>query len=321
MSTEFTNYALFGDATFELTDALTLLFGLRYTDDEVSYKHNRRNNDEFGRRGVGVRQAALDTDFSGSTDENNLSGKIGAQLSLDDNSMIYATYSTGYKGPAFNVFYNMSVDDTNPIEAETSDSVEIGYKYTGEDIFLALALYETKIDDFQANDFDASDGVTTTGFTNGGDVETKGAEIDFQWQASDNLKLIGGVAISNAETTLGDDLPFAPDSKYSVSGEYTIPVSDGSSWAINTAVVHTDEQLSGNIGQNEQTNPEVLLPDYTVVNASVTYNAPEDRYSASLIAKNLTDETYATTYSGDGFRYQIPRDAERYFGVNFRFNF
>ena len=67
MSTEFTNYAVFGDASWNLTDAFSVLFGLRYTDDEVSFKHNRRNNDEFGRRGVGVRQATLDTDFDGKT--------------------------------------------------------------------------------------------------------------------------------------------------------------------------------------------------------------------------------------------------------------
>lgn len=321
MSTEFTNFAVFGDASLDLTDAFTLLFGLRYTDDEVSFKHNRRNNDEFGRRGVGVRQATLDTDFADKTDETNVSGKLGAQFRLNDENMLYATYSTGYKGPAFNVFYNMSVNDTDPIDAEESDSIEIGYKYSGENVSASFAAYKTEIDDFQANDFDASDGVTTTGFTNGGDVETEGVELDFQWQVFDNLLLIGGFAISDAETTLGDDLPFSPDEKYSLSSVYVIPLNDGAEWVVNTSYVFTDEQLSGNIGQDELSNPEVLLPDYEIFNASLTYRAPDDQYSVSLIGKNLTDESYATTYSGDGFRYQIPRDAERYFGANFRFNF
>jgi iron complex outermembrane receptor protein len=215
----------------------------------------------------------------------------------------------------------MSANDINPIDAEESDSYELGYKYTGENLFVSFALYQTEIDDFQANDFDASDGVTTTGFTNGGDVETQGAELDFQWQALENWILRGGIAISEAETTLGDDLPFAPDSKYSLTSDYTIEMSSGSELVLNASYVYTDEQLSGNIGQNETTNPEVLLPDYEIINASVTYRAPDDTYSISLIGKNLTDESYATTYSGDGFRYQIPRDAERYFGANFRFNF
>lgn len=321
MSTEFTNYAFFGDGSIDLTDAFTVLFGLRYTDDEVSFKHNRRNNDEFGRRGVGVRQAALDTDFQDSTDDTNVSGKIGAQFHISEDIMIYGTYSTGYKGPAFNVFYNMSANDIAPIEAEESDSYEIGFKMNTETLFLNIAAYQTDIDDFQANDFDASDGVTTTGFTNGGDVETEGVEIDFAWQPTENLSLSGGVAISNAETTLGDDLPFAPDEKYSLIANYDIPLDNGAAIVLNASYVFTDEQLSGNIGQNEESNPEVLLPDYEILNASVTYQAPDDQYRVSLIGKNLGDESYATTYSGDGFRYQIPRDADRYFGVNFRFNF
>jgi iron complex outermembrane receptor protein len=47
----------------------------------------------------------------------------------------------------------------------------------------------------------------------------------------------------------------------------------------------------------------------------------DDAFRVSLIAKNLTDESYVTTYSGDNFRYQIPRDAERYFGVSFKARF
>lgn len=63
------------------------------------------------------------------------------------------------------------------------------------------------------------------------------------------------------------------------------------------------------------------MPDYEIINASLTYVSSDEQYSISLIGKNLADESYATTYSGDGFRYQIPRDADRYLGVNFRFNF
>lgn len=321
MRTEFTNFAVFGDGSIDLTDALSVLFGLRYTDDEVSFKHNRRNNSEYGLQGVGVRPAAQNTDFSDSTSETNLSGKLGLQFNVDDQNMVYATYATGYKGPAFNVFYNMSANDINPIDPEESESLELGYKYTGDQLFVSAAIYSTEIDDFQANDFDVSDGVTTTGFTNGGDVETEGVEVDFAWQVSESLKLSGGFASSKAEATTGDDLPFAPDTKYSLSSEYSIPQDDGAEWVVNASYVYTDEQLSGNIGQNETTNPEVLLPDYDIINASLTYRAPEDKYSLALVGKNLTDESYATTYSGDGFRYQIPRDAERYFGVNFRLNF
>ncbi len=325
MDTEFENYAVFGQGTYNFSDTLRLLFGLRYTSDDVSYNHNRRNNDVYGRRGVGVRPRfsdgnnQTDTNLSGSTDETNVSGRLGLQWDLSDAGMIYGVYSQGYKGPAFNVFYNMDDDDVNPIDAEESDSFEIGYKFAADWGYVNVAAYRTEIENFQANDFDASDGTTITGFTNGGDVETEGFEVDFLWSVSDQLLFSGGVAISDAQSTTGAALPFAPDLKYALAGQYSIPLASGASIEVNGNYVYTDEKLSGNIGQEDEV--PFLLPDYGILNASVGYHTEDDRMSISLIGKNLSDESYATTYAGDGFRYTIPRDAERYFGVNFRLNF
>jgi iron complex outermembrane receptor protein len=241
---------------------------------------------------------------------------------VNDRMMTYATYSTGYKGPAFNVYYNMDPDDINPISAEESTTIELGLKYSPDWGLVSLAVYDSEIEDFQANDFDTSDGTTITGFTNGGDVETQGVELDFIWAASDQLTFSGGFALSEAESVVsGDPLPFAPDTKVTFAGMYEMPLANGASIMINGNYVYTDEKLSGNIGQTSSSNPEVLLPDYSILNGSIGYHSEDDRLSVTLIGKNLTDESYATTYSGDGFRYQIPRDASRYFGVNFRVNF
>jgi len=61
-----------------------------------------------------------------------------------------------------------------------------------------------------------------------------------------------------------------------------------------------------------------LLPDYGILNASLAFSFDDDAYRISLIGKNLTDKSYMTTYTGDNFRYQIPRDADRYFSVQLR---
>lgn len=325
MDTEFENYAVFGQGSYAVSDSFRLLAGLRYTWDDLSYNHNRFNNDEFGRRGVGVRPRfsdgnnQFDTDFSGSTDETNVSGRVGVQWDFNDSTMVYATYSTGYKGPAFNVFFNMDPDDINPIEAEESDTIEVGLKFAADWGLINLAVYDTEIENFQANDFDDSDGTTITGFTNGGDVETQGFEADFLWQATDYLNFSGGFAVSDAESTRGDPLPFAPDTKVTFAGSWDIPLANGARWQVDGSYIYTDEKLSGNIGQTDE-NP-FLLPDYSILNASIGYHTEDDRLSITLIGKNLTDESFATTFSGDGFRYQIPRDAERYLGVNFRLNY
>lgn len=333
MSTEFDNWALFGDGKYHFTDNFRLLFGLRYTDDEVSYSHHRINNDQYGRTGVGVRGATLNTDYSGSSNNTNTSMKLGAQYSLDDIGMVYGTYSQGYKGPGFNVFYNMSDNDTRPIDEETSDAYEVGYKYASNFFKLNVALFRTEIEGFQANNFDDSDGTTITRLTNAGNVSTQGIELDFTWRATDNLTLSSGYAqidavidefyCPNGETCTersGLPVPFSPDLKYSLTADY---VTEFESMSIfwNMTYVYTDEQMATLPSNTGDFDPAVILPDYGLLNASVAFSFDDDKYRISLIAKNLTDEQYLSSYSGDGFRYQIPRDADRYFGVQLKMNF
>lgn len=337
MSTEFDNWAVFGDGKLNFSDNFRVLYGLRYTDDEISYSHRRRSNDEFGRRGVGVRPATENTDFEGSASATDLSGKLGVQLDVGDSGMAYATVSQGYKGPAFNVYYNFAANgnDAAPISEETSLSYEVGYKYTSGSLMFNAAVFRTEIEDFQANNFDCSDGACITRLTNAGDVSTEGIELDFTWRPVENFTLIGGIASISAEidefncpigsptscsTRSGLAVPFAPDLKYNVMADYSIPVNN-MEILLNASYVYTDEQVSTLPGNDGFENPAALLPDYGILNANIGFSFEEDQYRITLIAKNLLDEQYVTTYSGDGFRYQVPRDAERYFGAAFRASF
>jgi len=249
---------------------------------------------------------------------------------------MYTSYTEGYKGPAFNVFYNMSNNDTAPIAEETSNAFEIGYKFTGDNLFANVAIFKTDIENFQANNFDSSGGTTITRLTNAGDVSTQGIEVDFTWQPSENLSFTGGFASIDAEidrfncpvgvapgsctSRSGLDVPFSPDLKYSVAANYVLPLNN-MDVIFNGSFVHTDEQVSDLPSNSGAENPAALLPEYDIFNASVAFSFSEDKYRVTLIGKNLGDESYVTTYSGDGFRYQIPRDAQRYFGVSLRANF
>jgi iron complex outermembrane receptor protein len=332
METEFDNWAVFADGKYHISDELRLLFGIRYTDDEVSFSHNRSSNDQYSRTGVGVR--GFDTDFAGKTDESNVSAKLGAQYDLNEDSMAYFTYSQGYKGPAFNVFYNMAPNDTLPIGDETSDAYEIGYKFANRDVVFNAAIFRTEIDGFQANNPELLDGVQITRLTNAGSVTTEGFELDFMWQATEQFTLTGGLSNVTAEVdqflcpegpgtcdgSSGADLPFSPDLKYSMMGEYVWEM-DNINVYLNGSYVYTDEIFAGAPGATGESNPEALLPDYAIFNASLAFSFDDDAYRISLIAKNLTDESFVTTYSGDGFRYQIPRDADRHFGVQLRAKF
>lgn len=334
--TEFDNLSVFGEGSYAINDAVDVIFGLRYTDDEVSFNHVRINDDPFGRRGVGVRGAGNNTDFTGTTDETDTSGKLGFTWDVSDSSLLYGTYSQGYKGPAFNVFYNQAFANTLPISSESSEQIEIGYKLSTGNLFANFAVFTTDIEDLQANNIDTSLGTATTTLTNAGDISTEGFEVDFIWQPTENFQLSGGLASITAEIDRfncpvgvpasactdrsGLDVPFSPDLKVSLSANYLLNFS-GFDMILDASYVYTDEQVATLPSNNGTISPQAILPDYNIINASVGFSFADDKYRLSLIGKNLGDESYVTTFSGDGFRYQIPRDAERYFGASFRANF
>lgn len=384
---DFDNYAFFGNVDYDVTEGLNLFLGARWTRDEVSFINSRVNNDPFGRQGVGVRPDLPNSQFSfgsggfavpntnvptGEFDENGapilvnvpaFSGTakntdfsirtgfladIGTLLGDGENyGNIYFTYAQGYKGPAFNVFFNQGVNDTAPIAPETSDHYEVGYKYSGGDLAFNIAVYQTDISGFQANAFDTSTGVTITRLTNAGDVRTRGIEFDGSWAPSDYLTLTGSLAINDAEIVAfnspidpttgqpefpggvfsGVDLLFSPDFNWNVGADFHYPIGDNLELNITTNFSHVDEQEGALPGGNPDPSvnpfpiaPQFLLPDYNLWNWTfgVTY---EEKYSLTLIVNNLLDESFVTTNSGDVFRYQIPREADRYFGVNFRAEF
>ncbi|MEL6361481.1 MAG: TonB-dependent receptor [Pseudomonadota bacterium] len=355
----FDNYAIFGQADYDLTDWLNVLAGFRFTRDDVEFVYTRRNNDPFGRQGVGVRPAepnsqfgeasgGFDNTFSNQTDNSDFSVKAG--LNVDIGGMVgnggnygnaYFTYAQGYKGPGFNTFYNMGTNDALPIDPEDGESFEIGYKLNVGRVLLNVAAYSATIDDFQANNFDNSTGVTITRLTNAGTVQTRGIEIDALWSPIDNLTFNGAIAINDAEidefncpvdptTALppanctdrsGLDLFFSPDFNYSFGATYETPITEEISGFINGSFSHVDDQLSLLPGNDGSVSPNSFLPSYNQLDINVGLSMYDDQYRLTLIGKNLTDDSFATTFSGDGFRYQIPREADRYFGVNFRANF
>jgi len=330
MTSKLTNWALFGDGKYHLSNDLRLLFGARYTVDRVSYSHVRINKDMYGRTGVGVKPANEDSRFFGETDNGHASFKLGGQYDFDDESMLYLVWSQGYKGAGFNVFYNMTEKDTLPISQETSDAYELGYKFSSHKIVFNLAAFKTAIKDFQANNFDNSTGITITRLTNAGNVSTQGVELDLIWQASNNLKLSVGLAKINAEIDeffcpssedcndrAGGDLPYSPEVKFTLFLNYITELNSMNIFW-DASYSFTDEQKATLPDNYGNFSAAAILPSYSLLNASVTFSFHDDTYSIALIGKNLTDEKYYTSYSGDQFRYQVPRDADRYFGVQLR---
>ncbi len=320
--------ALFGEGTFNFSEALRGIAGLRFTQDDLSYHHGRVAS-ATGVPGVGATRATV----NGATRENAVSGRIGPQFNLSQDMMAYATYSRGYKGPAYNVFFNMSPTQDNVLAPEKSESYEVGLKTELLDkrVRLNLAAFQTDYDGYQANVPDLVNGVIVTRLINAGKVSTKGVEIDLTARVTPSLTLNAGLAniLARVKTFAcpvgaaascdinGKPLPFSPDWKASLRLKYSQPLSG--SLSIDYGV---DASWQSRTNFDLQQQPDSFQSEYTIVNASIALQSTAG-WRLALVGKNLTDQSYASFIqsSGNHINRYVPRDDKRYFGVNFRYDF
>lgn len=334
---DFENLALFGDTTYGLNDSWKLIGGLRWTRDEISYDH-LYNFSPIPGPGIRTQAGGGTALLSGENSSNELSGRAGVQWDASENLMSYFTYSRGYKGPAFNVFFNMGPNNTAVVDAETADSLELGFKSTLADglVIVSGAIFSTDYDNFQANNFLFLNGALITTLTNAGEVETRGAELDFIARPTTNLSLSGGIAYANAQVvrfpvppgappgTLptvrdGTQLPLAPKWKATLAGQYFFEF-DRFNFTPGLVYAFQSEQWS------DLNEPAALrIPTYGTLDLNFAFSDKADRYSLTLHARNVTDKQFVSlrTAGGPGGspRLQIPREADRYFGLQFRMNF
>jgi iron complex outermembrane recepter protein len=334
---ESTNFAVFGNGSFDITDSLSIVGGLRYTKDELSFFHNRTSPAPFA--GITGLTNAL-SGYVGDTDDTNVSGKIGLQYVVNDNIDTYATYTTGYKGPAYNVFFNMGETARPPIEAETAESTEFGVKGRWWDgrVVANLAWYHADYENFQANSPDVLNGLVVTRLTNAGNISTEGWELDFSVRPITGLRITGGLALTEAQieefkvpvtgvlssARQGERLPFAPEVKSTLAIDYDVkPENFPIDIRYSASVSSTTEQRTSIPDTAAAINPASFLPGFTNLDASITLLSKDSRYSLAFVGKNLTDSDRPAFIenSGAGLVSRFPREADTYYGVTFRAKF
>ena len=320
--------SLFGESKLNFSPTLRGILGLRYTTDDLSYYHGRVSTAAAQIPGVRVTRA----NTTGSTSQSGVSGRIGPQLDLSKDVTVYATYSKGYKGPAYNAFFNMSAIDDLALAPEKSKSYEIGLKSTLLDnrLRLNLAAFDTKYSGYQANFPDLVGGTVVTRFINAGDVSTKGFEADFEAKLSKQFTLAGAVANTRARIDKfncpvgatcpnlnGAPLPSAPNWKANVRANYRTDVGNG--LRLDLA---TDYSWQSEVQYDLSIATNTIQPSYGIVNMSIALSNPAAGWRVALLGKNLGDRSYAA-FLGAGANTQrsVPRDVQRYFGINARLDF
>ena len=328
-STTSDSYAVFGESTLNVTSRFRGIAGLRYTHDRLEYDHRRVSTSATAVSGINPA-----TSSSGSVDEDGWSGRLGAQYDLSDAVTTYLTYSRGYKGPAYNVFFNMQPRDTQALKPETSNNWELGIKTStwNHRLTANLAIFHSDYDNYQANFYDTVAGQVVTRLINAGSVSTEGVELDYALQATQQLKLSGALAYTRARidefacpvgaaascNVNGKTLPFSPDWKTYVRADYTLPLDNGLDIELGT-----DYGWQSEVQYDISQNPNTKQGAYGIWNASVALADYSNGWRVSVLGKNLANTSYSPLLaSGGNYIYRaVPRDDERYFGIQLRKDF
>ncbi|MCC6940945.1 MAG: TonB-dependent receptor [Novosphingobium sp.] len=338
------NYAVFGQATYRFSDMFALTGGLRWTRDDLDYTHTRAPavNATNGLPATGpgtngnpaggtLATGGNGTNTSaGSSSNANISGRAVLQFTPSDDVMLYGSFTRGYKGPAFNVFFNHTAP-TNaiPIDEEISDAFEAGIKsqFLDNRVQFNASAFTVTYKGFQANNFVLLNGVPVSNLTNAGTVRSQGFEADLLAVPMDGLTLRAGAAYADAkilkfnpnpqtnapDARNGTRLPLAPKFTYTLGGSYERDLG-GFKIYLDTDFRHVGKQFS-DLGESGP------IDAYGIWNAGLGFSDTEDNYRLTFLARNITDKAYALLNVSAGQRLQIPRDADRYFGVSLRAKF
>ncbi len=356
----FKNFAVFGQATLNISDDLRFIGGLRWTQDKLNIYHIRRTT--LSGPGVGasfdsgvynngalvpspgtgfLAGAPNGIPFTANTKNDNFSGKAAVQVDLTDDNMAYLSYTRGYKGPAYNVFYNMATVHTNVIEPETVNAFEAGLKNSFLDgaLIVNLAAYYAKYKNYQANSPDFVNGVRTTRLINAGSVSTQGFEFELVATPADNFSVNAGLAYNKAKVEKfllppganpadlipsGTPLANAPKWKFATGFDWTIETGGFANVELNGQLAMQSDQIY-ELSANPAVRRGSTVDGYAIVDLSAALVDQNDGWRVALQVKNLFDKSFASSIvsggPGGAFRYIIPREADRYFGITARVNF
>ncbi|NKB99661.1 MAG: TonB-dependent receptor plug domain-containing protein [Pseudomonadales bacterium] len=299
--------AVFGDVTYHVNEQLSLMAGVRYTDESQS--QTQANSIQIGATGPVIPTCALRTNDA---DYDATTFRAGASYAFSDNVNGYFTYSEGFKSGGYNAY---ACDDN--FQPEEIEAYEVGLKTELLDSALTLNLSAFFYD---YTDLQISQVVGLTRLIdNAPKAEVKGAEVEVAWVPNQHWMITGNVSWLDAtykeftntdglnpgigdQVLDGNYLNHAPKLSTNLSVSYTTPMTD-----MGLVVFRADYSYRDNLYFREFNGPLEEQESYAIVNLNVIWESPSEQYSVRLFANNLTDEVYVSQMDASdnfGARFQ-----------------
>lgn len=311
-SREDTEKAVFGELSYDISDQLTATFGARYFETES-------NLTGF----VGTIFSSAPGPLDVKTDESDSIYKFNLSYNVNDDVMVYSTYSEGFRAGGV----NRQAGTTIPLtyQSDIVKNYEIGWKSTLADGTLRLngAIFMMDWEDIQFTRFDPSEALI--GLTaNAGNAEVQGIEVDFSWAATANLRIDGAMSwIETAELTeefarndgsrifapAGTRLPFVPEFKANISGRYELDFMNRNGY-LQASAYYTDDSYNDLYVDDRDDQS-----GYSYINISAGID--EDSWGTSVYVSNVTDERADLYKNATDYDSRITTNRPRTIGVSF----
>ena len=300
------NKAAFFNATYDVTDDFHVTAGMRYTKENKSFTPDQVTlTNVFGPGGVippGVRvlpQVEKKTSIDDWTPHLNLA------YDVSENVMVYGTFSKGFKSGGFTqrVFPPIiPAPGQDPAEVipsydpEFVTTYEVGFKssFWNNRGRLNVAAFYSDYTDMQILLREAVASVTV----NAGEATLKGFEAEFILLPVEGLTLQGGIGYVDAKyNTLSPkaigitlDSRFARVPKWTVSGSafYTMELGGDA----GTVTPRIDGSYTSKKFFDTANTPAAIQDGVLLLNASLTYESPNEDWRVVLGVRNLTDKIY-----------------------------
>ena len=283
-----TTFAVYATTTWYASEDLSIDFGVRHENHEVSYSVDEGLDGQITK--------ALEYD------ESKTSWTLGANYALNDYSGVFVRMNRGYKMPYFDDFRDNwdSYTGGNDLIKQVTQG-ELGYKYMDDSIQFFATAFANEV---KGDTFVRRPGTPAEILTN----EAYGIELDGKYSHDSGFSLSINATLQETEITAsatneGNEAQRQPGWQVRMTPSYSFDIGD-----TYATVYGTLSAVDDRFGNNENT---VVLEGYEKVDLGITIE-PTDSLRVQLSVDNVTDEQGIT--EGDprnpdspNGRYIMPR--------------
>ena len=286
-------FALFGRATWHITDRWHFTGGLRVSQEEkdaelfTTVDSTAPSQSIAGFSFLSTVSTPIDDSFSRQSD--NVDWLADLSYDWDENVMTFARFATGTKSGGFNAVSGSP--EEREFDDETTISYELGVKATVLDsrLLVNISAFLSEIDDYQFQE--QVETVIGTRVGNEAEVELRGIDLFVQAKPLPNLTLgFGLMYLDKAEITDGPEkgkpLPVAPDYSANLNATVFLPLPVGAAY-LRGDYSYMDDHRTTNADELRTQD----IQDRETLNATLGWRT--ERWNLSLWGKNLTNDEYA----------------------------